>query len=247
MDLYNQIITHVFSNMNIVDHYIPLAWSMLDRSTPVPLAAQEFIKQLVHHSQLLPVNLVISLYFLHKLTTAQVVHDSLTYPYLVVVLLVLSNKVYDDQCYTLKTWQNIISNCQSQSLVSFDLALLNLLELHFLCAVNYNLQYHHMPEDFDFWHKCYQSLSPAALMSVVTKLRSLVMAPVAPQVVYALSPMTPLVLSPLAPQHPAPPVGYYSLVPPRSVPPLVPMMPLTPPVEQYGKSSWYSVAAPVYY
>lgn len=227
--------------MDVIDHYLPLAWSMLD-SPPSP-EALTFIKQLVHHSQLLLVNLVISLYYLYKLQQTSVSHDPLTHVYLVVVLLILSNKVYDDQCYTLKTWQNIIQNLYNHTQVKLelDLGLLNSLEQHFLCALNFLLSFHKMHCDYGFWQQCFD-VTPSA---GVTKLRLLVLLESLHLVVYAPLPMTPPILLPVAP-----PLGYAS-VPGYHTPmyvtlagvaaqgPQLMALPLTPPAGAIAKPQWY--------
>ena len=181
--------------MDVVDLYLPLAWLML--RLPLPHTTPEalvFVRQLVHHSQLLAVNLVISLYYLYKLGGAKVDHDPLTHAYLVVVSLILLNKVYDDQCYTLKTWHNIVNNCHTAPVV-LDLDLLNAIEHHVLSALDYDLGFHKMPHDYDFWHACYATAAP----QVVAKLRGLVVLEPAPPVAVAPAPITPPLLSPLAP------------------------------------------------
>lgn len=242
--------------MDIVDLYLPLAWLML--RLPLPQTTPEalvFVRQLVHHSQLLAVNLVILLYYLYKLGRLGVDHDPLTHAYLVVVLLVLLNKVYDDQCYTLKTWHNIVNNCATAPVV-LDLALLNNIEHHVLLALDYDLGFHKMPHDYDFWHACYATATP----QVVVKLRQLVVAEPVHLVAYTPAPMTPPLLSPLAPMvapsappamvHHAPTVyGAPRLVPyPHQVasshPTSYPSYPLTPPID-IGKPQW--VAPSGYY
>lgn len=109
-----------------------------------------FLKELIINSQLSPTNLIISLYYLYKYYHQNTIistrlekaegggsnemeMDSM-HIYLIVTSIILSNKCYDDQSYTLKTWAIIINNtCKTSCAGSFnvDLQLLNSMEAYF--------------------------------------------------------------------------------------------------------------------
>lgn len=97
-------------------------------------------------------NLGVALVFLEKykmnsVNRLDVVDCPAMQYYAIMASLILANKFLNDLSYTLKTWHSIISRC---SLFQASLALLNQLEVNFLCAVDYALSTAHSP---DLWRK----------------------------------------------------------------------------------------------
>ncbi|KAI5949246.1 hypothetical protein KGF57_004845 [Candida theae] len=133
-----------------------------------------FLKNLIVNSQLSPTNMVISLYFLYKhyhknsiictklekpqqngggATSNDVALDP-THIYMIITSLILSNKSFDDQSYTLKTWFIIINNtCKNFPFagIGVDLKLINAMEAYFLSSVNFQLSFVGMSSDALFW------------------------------------------------------------------------------------------------
>ncbi|KAI5955161.1 hypothetical protein KGF54_001722 [Candida jiufengensis] len=134
----------------------------------------EFLNNLIINSQVSKINLVISTYYLYKYYHSNHVlnHDlsedttnqqqqtgeiSNIHIYNVIMSLILSNKSFDDQSYTLKTWLIIIQNTlkqqqYKQSTIVIDLKLINIIESYFLSCLNYNLSYIKMYNDLKFWN-----------------------------------------------------------------------------------------------
>ncbi|KAI3402755.2 hypothetical protein KGF56_004429 [Candida oxycetoniae] len=134
----------------------------------------KFIQELISNSQIASINLVISIYYLyqhyhhnsilrHKVqnenalekeeTSANVEEftDSMVI-YMIIASLILSNKSFDDQSYTLKTWWIIIDNTnRSQPTVNIDIKLLNTIEAYFLASLDYKLSFIEMSSDDQFW------------------------------------------------------------------------------------------------
>ncbi|ODV78971.1 uncharacterized protein CANTADRAFT_26065 [Suhomyces tanzawaensis NRRL Y-17324] len=164
-----------------IDTYIKVVWMIISATSPSSPQKRKhalkkfhdfsnkyssFIDHLIYNSQLTPTNLIISLYFLYKYHHHNHVlqfaynehvipdeHESINI-YLVVMSLILSNKSFDDQSYTLKTWLNIINNTlcdENPDLVKVDLKLLNSLEGHFLSCLDYKLSFNGAYGDKQFW------------------------------------------------------------------------------------------------
>ncbi|KAG7664025.1 uncharacterized protein J8A68_002463 [[Candida] subhashii] len=125
----------------------------------------KFIQDLIINSQLSQTNLLISLYYLYKYyhhndvltndTTIPSSNDEEEIPmtiYLIIISLVLANKSFDDQSYTLKTWLIIINNTKNSQVISLDLKLLNYLEGYFLSALGFKLSYISIQHDQSFWN-----------------------------------------------------------------------------------------------
>ncbi|EGW35095.1 uncharacterized protein SPAPADRAFT_58237 [Spathaspora passalidarum NRRL Y-27907] len=119
----------------------------------------KFIQQLIINSQLSSTNLMISLYYLYKyyhhnhildFQFDEDVEESSMIVYLVITSLILSNKSFDDQSYTLKTWLIIINNTKNH-VIKVDLKLLNYLEGYFLCCLDFKLSFVDMHNDDQFW------------------------------------------------------------------------------------------------
>lgn len=86
--------------------------------------------------------------------------------YLILTSLILSNKTFNDQSYTLKTWYNISKD--QLNFESISLKLLNSLEMHFLSTVNYRLDFNNIDTDAKFWNllfaNCHSlSMSPSVI------------------------------------------------------------------------------------
>lgn len=131
-----------------------------------------YIKNLVINSQLSSTNLIISLYYLYKhyhknsivctkldkpqqnaAGVNEVAIDP-THIYMIITSLILSNKSFDDQSYTLKTWLIIINNTSKNypyAGINVDLALLNTMESYFLSSVDFQLSFIGMSDDAWFW------------------------------------------------------------------------------------------------
>ncbi|CAK7896116.1 hypothetical protein CAAN1_05S06744 [[Candida] anglica] len=118
-----------------------------------------YLHNLIITSQLSLQNLSISLYFLYKYNLNQVVVndpalDSALPLYLIVTSLVLSNKTFDDQSYTLKTWVNICNGIMTpmQTPIKIDFQLLKSLEIYFMNCLDYKLSFKAMDQDVSFWN-----------------------------------------------------------------------------------------------
>ncbi|KAK6464160.1 hypothetical protein DFJ63DRAFT_333753 [Scheffersomyces coipomensis] len=169
-----------------------------------------FLKKLIENSQLTYSNLIISLYYLykyynyndvinHKSSTIIsnqdednvsniVVEESTDYSLiinLIIVSLILSNKSFDDQSYTLKTWLIIINNSMGskqngsnhhhqKKLIKIDLKLINSIESYFLCSLNYNLSFIHLSQDFKFWNVLIRNGIFKLTNSILNKFKALV-------------------------------------------------------------------------
>ncbi|KAK6454874.1 uncharacterized protein RJT20DRAFT_129501 [Scheffersomyces xylosifermentans] len=158
-----------------------------------------FIRQLIHNSQLSCTNLLISIYYLHKYYHCNEIlkldlpveddGDNMAV-YLVVMALVLSNKSFDDQSYTLKTWLTIINstisnNCQDEELIKVNLSLLNYLESYFLSCLNYKLSFNKLSEDTHFWKILANSRVFKLSSTIIQSLKSLVVEEETPYDIYS--------------------------------------------------------------
>ncbi|EAZ63924.2 hypothetical protein PICST_66459 [Scheffersomyces stipitis CBS 6054] len=183
-----------------VNNYVKLAWMVLSDSHGNNCKKSlrkfhefnnkygTFINQLIYNSQLSPTNLVISIYYLNRYYHHNDVlnleqndeedGDNMTV-YLIIMSLILSNKSFDDQSYTLKTWLTIISSTisntnQSEDLVRVDLPLLNYLESYFLSCLNYKLSFNNLAVDSGFWSKLTNSSMFKLSRAIIQNLKSLV-------------------------------------------------------------------------
>ncbi|ODV64691.1 hypothetical protein HYPBUDRAFT_99702, partial [Hyphopichia burtonii NRRL Y-1933] len=111
-----------------------------------------FLTNLINILKLKDVNIVLSLYYLYKYNLNQINHvniedDLSLFTNLVIISLILSNKTFNDQSYTLKTWKNIINEQDYK----ISLPLLNQLENHFLTVTNYQVNFNKIDQDDHFW------------------------------------------------------------------------------------------------
>lgn len=130
-----------------------------------------FLTRLIDTLKLLLTNLVISLNYLHRYSLLNAVHllrleddcsdagASISMVcYAIVTSLILLNKNYNDQSYTLKTWYNISHD--QLGFKNMSLALLNQLEQHFLLVVNYLLNFNNISNKHDrFWDQLTRQLA----------------------------------------------------------------------------------------
>lgn len=163
----------------MIDHtnYIKLVWSTIHRHQPQRITGKllqfnqkygYFIYRLIYNSQLSSINVLISLYYIYRYHQNDVIatqtsddkdkedlHEKMVL-YLIVTALILSNKSYDDQSYTLKTWLSIIDNTLSEEHLTdvslkLDLKLINNMESYFLSCLDYKLSFTNMYYDTKFW------------------------------------------------------------------------------------------------
>lgn len=145
---------------NYVNMYTLCAWLILEGSASSERASSYsvYLADLINTCQFSRQNLIISLYYLHKYSRN---HINLTDKesnmsiYLVLTSLILANKTFDDQSYTLKTWTNICNGISKSTKcttsVTINFKLLKDLEMHFLCCLNYGLSYIKIGSDEMFW------------------------------------------------------------------------------------------------
>lgn len=250
-----------------------LAWAVINSNTPPTETLRYyaefnrkyagFVSLLVYNLQLTPINLVIALYYLHRYQENSVIeHSKGELPesedsvnsldiYLIITALVLSNKSYDDQSYTLQTWVNIINNTAKQTSVPItgDLKLLNTLELYFLLSLDYKLSFASIGNCVEFWNifaTSPLSIKPHVvqnMMSTVTETSSpapLPVTPPAPQTLVMAPPMAPPVAMQFAPAIPLvcqlPPLQTPLMSSPATFTSSVclPLTPLTPSYEMHN-------------
>lgn len=149
------------NDASYTEAYIKAAWMILDGGevTDRYQSYSIYLTHLINTCQFSVQNLVISLYFLHKYSLNEVnnIDGSSMNIYLVLTSLILANKTYDDQLYTLKTWNNICAGIDKSTrnahsanvLVNFKV--LRDLETHFLSCLSYNLSYTQIELDDAFW------------------------------------------------------------------------------------------------
>lgn len=119
------------------------AWSTIAGNTPARYS--DFLLQLIAASQLSKTNLAIALHYLRlykKNTVNQL--DPNDNPQManavIVTALILSNKIFDDHCYTITTWINMTNQIPNHP--QFTVKLLTSLEAHFLACVDYRVLLH---------------------------------------------------------------------------------------------------------
>ncbi|RLV89541.1 hypothetical protein JA1_005108 [Spathaspora sp. JA1] len=193
----------------------------------------KFIQQLIINSQLSSTNLMISLYYLYKYyhhnklldyKFDEDVEESSMIVYLVVTSLILSNKSFDDQSYTLKTWLVIINNTKNH-VIKVDLKLLNYLEGYFLCCLDFKLSFVGMEKDEEFW-KVFSTNATIFKVnkSIIGKFKSLVeVSTVEPTTCYTCdesvisssfsSPLMSTIMSPTTSINYSSPLSYTPLTP----------------------------------
>lgn len=116
-----------------------------------------FVARVIELAQLSSSNLVIAWFFLHKYSCNSMLapesepeEDSMTI-YLLLTALILSNKLYDDQSFTLKTWISLIQRSSPPQRFSACLKTLDAMERHFLAALDYRVSYKALDNDVQFW------------------------------------------------------------------------------------------------
>ncbi|CUM65987.1 uncharacterized protein PRCAT00003641001 [Priceomyces carsonii] len=149
---------------NLIEVYLKYAWTLVSQVTTSERQFELFRKKYGQHiehaitfSQVTTINLVISLYYLHKYKENYInrldKEDISIVAYLVIVSLILSNKALDDLCYTLKTWIGILTQQSGVvEAITLDLKLLNQLESHFLHVLDYKLSFALIDTDDKFWN-----------------------------------------------------------------------------------------------
>jgi len=110
---------------------------------------EKLILKIWHNCQLHNINLLVSAYLIYKFTKNCIITIK-NFNLIIVTSLILSNKSFDDQCYTLKTWQTILSN----SGMDLPLSILNQLEQVFLSSINYDINYTKIQSDSLFLKCC---------------------------------------------------------------------------------------------
>lgn len=144
-----------------IETYIKCAWILLHDYEDTERQFMIFNKKygkflvgLIEHSQLTLTNLVISLYYIYKYRMNSInkldENEMNIVNYIIISSLVLANKCYDDQSYTLKTWVNIC-NQQPKRPINIDLRLMNDLESHFMFCLNFRLNFSNVGSDNMFW------------------------------------------------------------------------------------------------
>lgn len=119
------------------------AWATIAGN--IPARYSQFLIQLISASQMSKTNLAIALHYLRlykKNTVNQL--DPNENPQManavIVTALILSNKIFDDHCYTITTWINMINQIPDHP--QFTVKLLTSLEAHFLACVDYKVLLH---------------------------------------------------------------------------------------------------------
>lgn len=108
------------------------------------------LHKLVKVSKLSIENLVISIKLLYHFQTNAVVKidDTNLVTNLIIISYILSNKLYNDQSYTFKTWIDLI---QASKIRGIDMKLLKQVEVFFLNVIDYNMNFKYMVRDDKFW------------------------------------------------------------------------------------------------
>lgn len=186
----------------MIDHseYIKLTWTIIEsaQSCSMPQKSKKnelqkskkindfktrygaFIHKLIYNSQLSETNLLIALYYqylyYHHNKVLCFKHEDgeeKMILFILIMALVLANKSFDDQSYTLKTWLSIIENSTgSDDEINVDLPLLNSLETYFLSSLDFKLAFTKLDSDDGFWSKM--------TMAQEISLKKLVSSPVTP-------------------------------------------------------------------
>lgn len=149
-----------------IQAYIKCCWIIISENVPSDCEVSNFdrfnkrygtyLTDLIQSLKLSQTNLIISLYYLYRYKSLNAVNntdleeDNSMLNYLVLTSLILSNKTFNDQSYTLKTWYNISKD--QLNFESISLKLLNSLEMHFLSTVNYRLDFNNIDKDVNFWN-----------------------------------------------------------------------------------------------
>lgn len=201
--------------------YVKISYHILTRSIRSRKPYKQFssqycnqLRQIIQMSQLSTTNLIISWYYLYKYATNGIsqidVEESVSLVYhLILTSFVLANKTFDDQCYSCKTWCNIVDSCDAS--VKCDLRLMNQLETHFLSVVDYKLSFTDIDND-EFWGFLQGIFNDTNLANhVLHSLRYIIM-PKADHL----------------PSMPASPVPYNNLTSPLTASFKSPLTPLTP-------------------
>ncbi|KAI5957411.1 hypothetical protein CANMA_004415 [Candida margitis] len=201
-----------------------------------------FLADLITNSQLSSTNLIISLYYLYKhyhqntilytkLEKAQQYPQTSTddtgidsmHIYTIITSLILSNKSFDDQSYTLKTWWIIINNtcknCKFGSTVDVDLKLLNTMESFFLSSLDFKLSFTGMSSDGTFWSLFNQGVVANIDDVTISMFKSLAGTSVEEEEAVAAS----LLITPIKTQ------SFQSQVMTQPPPPLISINSITPP------------------
>lgn len=228
------------------------AWATIS-GTPHPARYPDFLPRLIAGSQMSKSNLAIALHYLRlylKNSINQLDHTNpLMANAVIVAALILSNKIFDDHCYTITTWLNMVNQIPDHP--PFTTKLLTGLEVHFLSVVDYRVLLH-----------------LAAAAAAVSPIRQIQTPCIAlhphpgctePSVRAPLQTGTPestLVPTPLQPTFRAPvpvQVAAYVPCPTSAMPAALPMgpvpqyLPLTPQTPAYDRPNKRHQPSPVFY
>lgn len=107
------------------------------------------IIKLVKISKLTVENLIIAIYLLYKFLNNNVVAitDKKLIQNLIIMSFILSNKLFNDQSYTFKTWINLIEVVK----IPINMKMLKQLEIFFLNCLDYKLDYKFIMNDEKLW------------------------------------------------------------------------------------------------
>lgn len=150
-----------------IQYYIKCCWIIFSQSSNDEIDKfnqfnnlySNYLINLIKSLKLSTTNLIISLNFLYKYQSLNSMNqinlndDVSILNYLILTSLILSNKSFNDQSYTIKTWFNISNDQLNFKKLSINL--LNHFENHFLSVVNYNLNYNKIMYDDQFWNKLF--------------------------------------------------------------------------------------------
>lgn len=128
-----------------INTYVKLCYSIFGKEP-----TNHKLGKLVKVSKLSIENLVISIKLLYHFQTNSVVEidDYKLITNVIIISFILSNKVYNDQSYTFKTWISLIN---ASKIRGIDLKLLKQVETFFLTVIDYNLNFKYLLHDEKFW------------------------------------------------------------------------------------------------
>lgn len=108
------------------------------------------VKKLIKLANLSLENVVILIYLIYKFNANKVikVNDKKLPGYIILISLILSNKILNDQSYTHKSWLSLFNSCNIKVV---DLSFINNMEIFFLTCLNYNINFQFINKDDDFW------------------------------------------------------------------------------------------------
>lgn len=138
IDTYLKVAFEILTNLKVSDDFSRYYGSLMEK--------------ILRASQMTKHALIVSWFYICKYSSNTVVNvaqeENKGFIFnLIISSLILSNKILEDNCYSMKMWSDMLNSLKENS---YDLKILLQLEMHFLAALDYLVSYAGVCEE-SFW------------------------------------------------------------------------------------------------